>query len=99
MDELIEKIKNIEHGFKHIIEVGNIVMNDISIDHLEYAKSLLGDESYQVRMLATYLLGQLSIENKKALEIHEIKVAKDGNWRVQEMLAKAFDYYCQAVGY
>lgn len=50
-------------------------------------------------MLATYLLGQLSVENKDALEILENKVAKDGNWRVQEMLAKAFDYHCQAIGY
>lgn len=82
MDELLENIKNIVHGFKHIIEAGNIVMNDISIDYWEYAKSLLGDGRYQVRMLATYLLGQLSVENKKALEILETKVAKDDNWRI-----------------
>lgn len=99
MNKLLEKIKNIEHGFRHIIEAGNIIIKDPSIDHLEYAESLLGDESYQVRMLATYLLGQLSLENKDALEILENKVAKDGNWRIQEMLAKAFDYHCQAIGY
>lgn len=99
MNELLENIKNIEHGFKHIIEAGNIIMKDLSIDHLEYAKSLLGDESYQVRMLVTHLLGKLSVENKKALEILETKVAKDGNWRVQEMLAKAFNFHCQAIGY
>lgn len=99
MNELLETLKNIEHGFKPIIEAGNIIMDDISIDHLEYAESLLGDDSCQVRMLAAYLLGQLSVENKDALEILEAKVAKDDNWRVQEMLAKAFDHHCQAIGY
>jgi len=99
MDILLEKIKSIEHGFKHIIEAGDIILKDSSINHLKFAEELLDDDAYQVRMLATYLLGQLSVENKKALEILETQVAKDGNWRVQEMLAKAFDYYCQTVGY
>jgi 3-methyladenine DNA glycosylase AlkC len=26
-------------------------------------------------------------------------VAEDQNWRVQEMLAKAFDQYCKVIGY
>jgi len=99
METLIEKIKNIEHGFKHIIEAGNKIMNDISINHLEFAAKLLKDESYQIRMLATYLLGQLSVQDVKALEILETRVATDDNWRVQEMLAKAFDYYCYSIGY
>ena len=50
-------------------------------------------------MLATYLLGQLSAQNKKALAILQKKVGKDENWRVQEMLAKAFDHYCKTTGY
>lgn len=99
MNAIIEKIKTIEHGFKHIIEAGNIVMEDISVDHLEFAVQLLNDDSYQVRMLATYLLGQLSVQHVKALEILETKVATDDHWRVQEMLAKAFDNYCETIGY
>jgi len=99
MDALIEKLKNIEHGFKHIIEAGDYILKDTSIDHFELATKLLDDEAYQIRMLSTYLLGQLSAVNTKALEILETKVARDDNWRVQEMLAKAFDHYCQTIGY
>lgn len=99
MDALIEKLKSIEHGFKHIIEAGDLILQDTSIDHLEFGTNLLEYDAYQIRMLATYLFGQLSVKNSNALEILETKFATDNNWRVQEMLAKAFDYYCQTVGY
>lgn len=99
MDALIEKLKSIEHGFKHIIEAGDLILKDISINHFEFGTKLLEDDAYQIRMLATYLFGQLSVKNKKALEILKTRIAKDDNWRVQEMLAKAFDHYCQTVGY
>ncbi|MDH6252417.1 3-methyladenine DNA glycosylase AlkD [Chryseobacterium sp. H1D6B] len=99
MDAIIEKLKSIEHGFKHIIEAGDYILKDTSIGHLEFATKLLDDNAYQIRMLATYILGQLSVESAKALEILETRVATDDNWRVQEMLAKAFDYYCESNGY
>jgi len=99
MNELIENIKKIEHGFKHIVETGNIILVNKSQDHFELAVSFLTDDSYQVRMLGTYILGQLSTSNIQALKTLETKVAEDDNWRVQEMLAKAFDHYCAEVGY
>lgn len=99
MNTLLEKIKKIEHGFTHIVAAGDTILANSSVDPLAFATSCLKDDSYQVRMLATYLLGQLSINNSKALKMLETKVAADENWRVQEMLAKAFDYYCQSKGY
>ena len=99
MDKLIEDIKKIEHGFKHIIEAGDKILNDKNKNHFDIATGLLKDESYQARMLATHILGQLSIDNPNALQILETKISNDKNWRVQEMLAKAFDYYCKTLGY
>ncbi len=99
MNKLLEKIKQIEHGFAHIVAAGDTILANSSVDPLAFATSCLKDDSYQVRMLATYLLGQLSINNSKALKMLETKVAADENWRVQEMLAKAFDYYCQSNDY
>ena len=99
MKELIDNIKKIEHGFKHIVEAGNIILSDTTENHFELATTFLSDKSYQVRMLATYLLGQLSTRNSKAFRLLETKVTSDKNWRVQEMLAKAFDHYCQTKGY
>lgn len=97
--DLLNDIKKIEHGFKHIISAGNNILLDQKIDHFNLSITLLDDESYQSRMLAVYLLGQLSTVNPDALYILENKVAEDENWRVQEMLAKAFDYYCLKTGY
>lgn len=99
MKKLIDRIKNIEHGFKHIFEVGDIILSDKAQEHFELATKFLSDSTYQVRMLATYLLGQLSTDDIKALKLLETKVANDKDWRVQEMLAKAFDHYCKKIGY
>lgn len=99
MKELIAHIKTIEHGFRHIIEAGDSILKDQTQDHLELATRFLEDESYQVRMLATYMLGQLSTVQHEALKLLETRVAEDPNWRVQEMLAKALDYYCGISGY
>ncbi|MDF2382715.1 HEAT repeat domain-containing protein [Nostoc ellipsosporum NOK] len=99
MNKLLDQIKNIEHGFMHIIDAGDQLLADKSANPLALATSYLNDESYQVRMLATYLLGQLSVNSGKALKLLETKVATDENWRVQEMLAKAFDHYCRCKGY
>jgi 3-methyladenine DNA glycosylase AlkC len=95
----IDRLKNTEHGFKHIIEAGDIVMGDASLDHFAEAKELLEHESYQAEMLGTYIMGQLSPKNKSALLFLRDNVSTDENWRVQEMLAKAFDYYCSVIGY
>ncbi|WP_018626310.1 HEAT repeat domain-containing protein [Niabella aurantiaca] len=99
MKKLIDDIKKIEHGFKHIVEAGNIILADKTQKHFDLATKFLSDDTYQVRMLATYLLGQLSTDNSEALELLETKIAKDKDWRVQEMLAKAFDHYCKTIGY
>ncbi|MCJ8155684.1 HEAT repeat domain-containing protein [Chryseobacterium sp. SSA4.19] len=97
--QITDHIKQIEHGFKHIIEAGNQILEDRNQNHFQIATEFLNDNSYQVRMLATYILGHLSTSNAHALQLLEARVAEDSNWRVQEMLAKAFDYYCSNIGY
>ncbi len=99
LSTLIAAIKKVEHGFKHILEAGDQLMKDPSHDPLETAIKLITGESYQERMLGAWLLGLLSPQNKKALTLLKTKVVKDENWRVQEMLAKAFDHYCSSIGY
>ena len=99
MKQLIAKLKSSEHGFKHIIEAGDKILSDKKVNHFDISTELLNDESYQARMLATYILGQLSPDNPGALKILKTKISKDENWRVQEMLAKAFDHYCKTIGY
>jgi hypothetical protein len=99
LSSLIAAIKKVEHGFKHILEAGDQLMKDERHDPLETAIKLTTGESYQERMLGAWMLGLLSPQNNKALTLLKTKVVKDENWRVQEMLAKAFDHYCSSIGY
>lgn len=100
MNEILENIVKIEHGFKHIIEAGNLLLKNDGIDHLLMAKRFMEtDQVYQIRMLGVYMLGEISHINSDALHMLENIIPKDENWRVQEMLAKAFDSYCKHVGY
>lgn len=54
-------------------------------------------EAYQVRMYAVFLLGHLSQESD-VLSFLRDDVSADSNWRVQEVLAKAFDDFCAVRG-
>ena len=53
---------------------------------------------YQVRMHSVFLFGYLS-EQDDVLAFMRDEVSKDDNWRVQEVLAKAFDEFCKKIGY
>ena len=55
-------------------------------------------EAYQVRMYAVFLLGHLSQESD-VLSFLRDDVSADSNWRVQEVLAKAFDDFCAVRSY
>ena len=57
-----------------------------------------GSEVYQVRMYAVFLLGHLS-QDPDVLSFLRNDVSADSNWRVQEVLAKAFDDFCAVRGY
>lgn len=55
-------------------------------------------EVYQVRMYAAFLLGHLA-QDPDVLSFLRDEVSGDSNWRVQEVLAKAFDDFCAVRGY
>lgn len=61
--------------------------------HLAYRS-----EVYQVRMYAAFLLGHLS-QDPDVLSFLRDEVSGDSNWRVQEVLAKAFDDFCSVRVY
>ena len=89
----------IEHGFK---EEEKRALTDYKSHDSEYIKQLAflayQTDIYQVRMYAVFLFGYLS-EDKEILLFMRDEVSKDANWRVQEVLAKAFDEFCNNTGY
>ena len=103
MNEYIKKLEQefslIKSGFK---EEEKRALDDYKSNDKEYVKRLafLSYESkvYQVRMYGVFLFRYLS-DDSDILTFMRDEVSKDNNWRVQEVLAKAFDEYCKNTGY
>ena len=103
MNEYIKRLEQefslIKSGFK---EEEKRALADYKNNDRDYNKKLafLSYESkvYQVRMYSVFLFGYLSDDND-ILTFMRDKVSKDNNWRVQEVLAKAFDEYCKNKAY
>ena len=89
----------IENGFK---EQETRALADYKAKGAEHCKELAhlaySSKLYQVRMYAVFLFGHLS-DREEILVFMRDEVSKDENWRVQEVLAKAFDEFCKKVGY
>ena len=100
VDKILNKIQPIAHGFKHILDGANEIFSTHSKEQcFELSIALFKHEAYQVRMLSTAMLGSLAATSSEALSFLKERVSVDGNWRVQEMLAKAFDEVCKRRGY
>ena len=99
ISSLEEEFSLIEHGFK---EEEKRALEDYKSSDNQYIKklALLAYKSnvYQVRMYGVFLLGHLS-DDDEILKFMRDEVSKDDNWRVQEVLAKAFDEFCKKRGY
>ena len=103
MNEYIKSLEQefslIKSGFK---EEEKRTLDDYKSNDKEYVKRLafLSYESkvYQVRMYGVFLFDYLS-DDSDILTFMRDEVSKDDNWRVQEVLAKAFDEYCKNKGY
>ena len=103
MKEYIKSLEQefslIKNGFK---EEEKRALADYKNNDRDYTKELafLSYESkvYQVRMYGVFLFGYLS-DDSEILAFMRDEAAKDDNWRVQEVLAKAFDEYCKNKGY
>ena len=89
----------IENGFKE--EEKRALADYLSNDNA-YTKELaflaFKSNVYQVRMYSVFLFGYLS-SYEEILVFMRDEVSKDDNWRVQEVLAKAFDEFCKQTGY
>lgn len=100
INEILNNILHVENGFQHIIDGADEIYSANSKEQcFEVALELFRNDAYQARMLATTILGRLAIEDNDALRFLKEQVSTDKNWRVQEMLAKAFDEICKNRGY
>ena len=56
-------------------------------------------EYFQIQELSVFICGYIAHEYSPALSFLENEVIHHSNWRVQEVLAMAFDSYCKSIGY
>ena len=97
---VLNTILQIENGFQHIIDGADGLLSAYSKEPcFDFALELFKHKAYQARMLATMILGRLAAEDNNALCFLKERISTDENWRVQEMLAKAFDEVCNHRGY
>lgn len=100
VDNILSRIVAIEHGFQHILDGADEIFSTYTKEQcFEIALKLSRHEAYQARMLATTILGKLATEDNNALCFLKERISTNENWRVQEMLAKAFDEVCKHRGY
>jgi HEAT repeat protein len=97
---LIKHVQKTQYGFTDILRAAEEVFaSQSAAEILPLAKELYASGVDQARMLATFLFGKLSAKSKTSFTFLRKQVSKDKDWRVQEILAKAFDQYCSDIGY
>ncbi len=100
IEKLIQRVQKTKHGFLDIQSAADeFVAGRPMSESLGVAEQLFTSEAYQVRSLATFILGRLAAWSNESLKLLKDRVSLDDDWRVQEILAKAFDRYCFDNGY
>jgi len=100
VEKLIRRVQKTQHGFLDIQKTADeVVAEHPAKDSLGIAKELFASEIYQARSLATFIFGRLASNSKESLAFLKHCASQDSDWRVQEILAKAFDRYCSDTGY
>ena len=100
MEKLIERVQKSQHGFLDIQKAADEVLAGLPAgESYPVAREMFSSEIHQVRSLATFILGRLSAHSPESLAFLKQRVSPDSDWRVQEILAKAFDGYCADTGY
>jgi len=99
-EEILDRVKIVENGFKEIEKEALVLVKNNTIEEsFNLGKEFYLSEIYQVRELGVFILGEIAWKKNEALVLLKEEVSLDENWRVQEILAKAFDKYCSCVGY
>lgn len=61
--------------------------------------TLYQSDNFQIQEIGIFLLGYAAHEIPESLDFLRNTVSKHQNWKVQEILAIAFDNHCKSIGY
>ena len=100
MKRLIQHVQKNQHCVLDIQNTADEVLSQQSEKQcLLLAKRLYVSELYQVRSLAVFILGRLAATSKESLAFLKLQASQDTDWHVTEIISKAFDRYCEDIGY
>ena len=63
------------------------------------SSTLYQSDNFQIQEIGIFLLGYAAHEIPESLDFLRNTVSKHQNWKVQEILAMAFDNHCKSIGY
>jgi len=94
------KVSVVDHGFKPMLEEAAAIVSEASLqESLRIARELYASDRHQARMVAAFVIGYAAARSPEALRMLREEVSADGSWQVQEILAQAFNQFCQDTGY
>lgn len=97
---LIERAANTGDHFTELRRIAEEVVSESPAkEAIQIGRTMFTSEIHQARSLATIIFGMLSADEKQCLSFLRTHVSNDEDWRVQEILAQAFDRFCSDLGY
>jgi len=100
IETLIQRSQQTKHGFLDLQKAADEAVEGLPEDQcILLAKQLFSNNIYQARSLATFIFGRLAANSEECFNFLKHQVSEDVDWRVQEILAKAFDRFCLDNGY
>lgn len=100
VEQLVDRARKTAHGFKDLEAAAAGVCDQASVaGAAELASLLLQNDLPQARCIGAFILGMIATRHADALPALREQAARDDDWRVQEIIAKAFDRYCADKGY
>lgn len=100
IEQLIQRVEKTTNGFGDIRKAADeITAENTPAEQIEMARALYKSDVHQARMLATFIFGHQAASSPDSFQFLHQTVSQDQDWRVQEILAQAFDLYCKETGY
>ncbi len=80
-------------------EAENFYRSHSSEECFSMGLELYQSDNFQIQEVGVFLLGYAAHRNSSALDFLRDTVSRHESWKVQEILAMAFDNHCKIIGY
>lgn len=97
---IVRRAQQTQHGFSDLrLAAEEILAGCDSAEAIHLAEKLYQTNVAQAQMIAVFVYGAHAVRAESAMTFLRDTVSTNADWRVQEILAQAFDRYCRDAGY